>query len=323
MDLVLVNGNAAGVSCCPGIDKEIKRFAPREVQVELTEDKKTVHAMLDAIASFATIRRIYLVGGDGTFYCALQWVMRQPKNCRPMLVCVGGGKFCYMRVAQGMPYRDPLRNLKLIFANDQAVIPRPWRPVMVCATPGGGEWYGALVGNGLIARYIDWYDKHGKGNSLTALYIIMKGVYSALLGRQDHPLLHYTHGTVKVDDERVVSGSYAGLAVSTVGRFSLGFAPFRFRSTGRQVNIIAYWGTLRRLAAALPWLFFGRVVWFVRSAMHNQPAKAVTLITSDCEFVFDGELENLGSAGQQAGASTLKSFEISSGPEIIIGHFVR
>lgn len=324
MDIVLINRNAAGVARYPSLIGDIEHLVGDRALVIATGTRGEVGSELEKYAAQGRIRRIYLVGGDGTFNCVLQWAAGRPEESRPTLICVGGGQFCYMRVVMGMPSRHPLVNLTRIFEDDQVVCPQPWRPVALRVQGTDKTWYAALIGNGLVSRYIAWYNERGKGDALRALLAIGIGVFHALFGAgREHPLLRYTAGTVKFDDDLVVNGLYAGLAVSTVNTFSLGFAPFQGVCDGTDIHALAFSGSVMRLAAALPWVYFGAVPWFAASKTRSRLIKSAVVVTGDGAFVLDGELEYPAGNGPNFRTGEAVRYDLSAGPVVPIGYFIR
>jgi hypothetical protein len=260
--------------------------------VVASETAEKALALLDELRRIKRITEIYVVGGDGTFNLVLNWVLARSKHERPAIMPIGGGEICYMSRHLGIDARDVCGNLRKIFHH--GVLPQhiEWSPLAVQEEGVAKPFYTAVFATGIIHRFVGWYEELGKGSMLVVLFMVCMAIPIVISDRfrRWHGKLEGSFGRVRVGYWDLPQHAYTGMVLSTIPVMIPWCDPFRGEPKDSQFYAIAYWGTLRRLACILPWVWFGREVPFSEMFFHNRPVDTVTIKTHDPEFVADGDL---------------------------------
>ena len=262
------------------------------------------------------ISEIYVVGGDGTFNHILNWTLAQPQDLQPTLMSMGGGEFCYMTKLHGLSSKNPIRNLKLIVSGKVCPTRVEWEPIKVHDSLTDKHKFGALVANGIVSDFLEWYDEVGKGNMLKVVWMIIVAVASVMIDaiRKWHGKLKRVRGQVKMDSFTVPTPVFVGFAAGAVRELLPFCRPFKGKTHKRNFNAIAYWGSFRQLAFAAPFAWFGKIAFWLRHRIKNQPTHALTVQTSDLRMVFDGDLFYWSTNG--SGQPEERTFTVTKGPTV-------
>ncbi len=279
----------------PGTILEIERIATARAKVIAPRSMNAAIEMLDEIHYGTGIHELFIVGGDGTFNLVLNWVMRLPDHRRPDLIPVGGGEINYMTRYVGLTVNDPIVNLETILSDTSLISRIVWSPLVITERNSGRIWYAAVFSTGIVERFIAWYEDTGKGNMVRVFGMIAMAILSVLsdsvrkwLGR-----LEGTNGQLTIQDRRIVSGTYTGLVASTVPVMIPLCWPFSGSLNGRTFYLVAYWGSLRQLIPALPWVWIGKNAPFARHLFFNEPVDSISIKTSDSRIILDGDRASL------------------------------
>lgn len=238
------------------------------------------------------IETIYVVGGDGTFNNVINWIASLPITDRPRLMSVGGRQFCYMAKFHGLKNKNPLKNLRAIFSGKIRLVEQPWRPVRIHDSASDTVRHAAVVADGVINDMSSWYESAGKGGALKVFALIVLAIASVMSEwfRRRLNRIHLTSGTFVLGARAFNRRSYAGVTVSAIPRLLSSCQPFRGRLNPRELYCVAYWGGLRRLAFAAPFIWFGKEPFWIRRLIFNEPVRTASITTSDARLVLDGDL---------------------------------
>lgn len=242
---------------------------------------------------------LYIVGGDGTFSLALNWVLRMPRHERPRLALLGGGQICYMARYLRMPSADPLVNLRAVLAdNGRHLFPISWKPLMLHEPNTDTVWYAAVFANGLVHDFIERYDELGKGSMfmVAAMIAVMAANLLLFPWRGLHRRLRHSTRVVAYETNRRPQQTTGTEVASSIARIlPWGCRPFREKNIhrslppGQEFYVISYWGTLWPLALALPFVWFGWEPKWIAGKIFNCPQTSLRIHPSDAHFILDGD----------------------------------
>lgn len=267
---------------------------------------------LDNLAHLHVIDFIYVVGGDGTFNNVLNWIASRLPEIRPALVSVGGGQFCYMTHFHGLPSKDPIKNLGLIFEKRIKLVWKKWQPVCVHDSITQSKRYAAVVGGGVIADILQWYESVGKGGFFKVLRIVLIAILSVAFDtiRRLHGRLNMVEGELTLGTSICAKKTYTGFALSTIPELLASCRPFAGLLNQHEFYAAAYWGTLRRLAFASPFVWFGHMPFWIRGESYNQPIRKAVVKTADPRLVLDGDVFVWPQNDKKAGEKRTLTFTI-------------
>lgn len=294
MRIILVNPQAFLIRRDPLLLPRIQQAAEGQATVLIPSSEADAREQLDHQHLVERpIDELIIVGGDGTFNLALNWALSLPKHLRPpALMPVGGGQICYMTVFLGMRRRDPLGNLEDFLFSRRLPVAVPWRPLAISEQGVRDVRHAAVFATGIVHRFIRWYDALGKGSMLVVLLLVALAVPLVLSDRIRawHGRLEGSSGEVRIGFFTIPADAYIGLVASTIPVMIPGCWPFAGELQQGEFYSIAYWGTLRRLAAGLPWVWTGKSVSFLQDLLYNGPVGRVSLNTNDAGYIADGDL---------------------------------
>lgn len=290
-------------------------------------ETQTVAGLIEALEQLAKSRKtlsnvtVYVVGGDGTFNQVLNWTLSQPIEKRPNLIPVGGGQFNFMCKFVGLKSTDPSKNLAEIFSGRIQLEAKSWRPVCVEDSLSGERRYGAVIGNGILCDFVEWYEEVGKGDLLDVLKLI-----AAVIADFGKNMIHGRHGRIKpisgsisIDGTSLSCTEYAAFMTATVPEFMPGCRPFLKTPNNDSFPMYAYWGNFAALAASVPMIWRGWASPLTDLHTFNDEAKHVEIKTKDPRILIDGDLIILPTP---VGDHPKRTLTITYGPEIQLLHAV-
>lgn len=282
------------------------RFTRHAHIIDVQGADKVVHA-LDALSTHNSIDIVYVVGGDGTFNNVLNWIASIPVDKRPALISVGGGQFCYMTRFHGLPSKDPVKNLWLIFSNKIKLKWKQWQPVCVHDSLTQKKRYAAVVAGGVISDMLEWYESVGKGGFLKVIWLIILAALSVASDtiRLWHKRIKMTEGELILGTSASRSKTFTGFAFSTIPTLLASCRPFRGVPNRYEFYSAGYWGGLRALALAAPFVWFGRMPFWIYGASFNAPIRSATVRTADPRIVVDGDVFRWAGAAEKNDQRTL------------------
>lgn len=263
-----------------------------------------------------TNTRVYVVGGDGTFNQMLNWALTQPVEKRPKLIPVGGGQFNFMCKFVGLKSTDPSVNLAAIDSGRVTLEAKTWRPVCITDSLSGERRYGAVIGNGILCDFVEWYEEAGKGDLLDVLKLI--GTVIADFGKNiiqgQHGRVKPIHGNITIDGKKLGFDEYAGFMAATVPEFMPKCRPF-LKSPGiDSFPLYVYWGNFAALAASVPMVWNGWASPLTDLHTFNDSAKRVEIRTKDPRLLLDGDLHRWPTPDEKS--SPPRILTVTYGPEI-------
>lgn len=286
MRLVLINEHAAHVRRKPGLLADVQRLCQdgwAEVRVSTSSDEAV--AMLNVLVSGSRLTEIFVLGGDGTFRIILDWVLGLPARKRPALTPIGGGQFCY--VARFAGYANtPLENLKKIRAEGDRRKRCLWQPLRIENMTTETYTHAALLADGVVAQFVELYVENGKGGLFATVWQILSVIVRAILG--DTGAFRHAHGEMHADAREIPSPRAASVlsAIPSPMPYS---RPFHGQCRMDEFHLLVWWNTLPRLAAAVPFIWFGSMSPWGRNTSLNTPVRMVTLVhNSEC-LSLDGD----------------------------------
>ncbi|OGL97842.1 hypothetical protein A2318_03315 [Candidatus Uhrbacteria bacterium RIFOXYB2_FULL_45_11] len=281
--------------------------------IETLEQLSVTHTSLKNVA-------VYIIGGDGTFNQVLNWVMTLPQENRPLLMPVGGGQFNFMTKFVGLKSTDPSVNLAEIFSGRIHTETKSWRPVCVTDSYTHEKRYGAVIGNGILCDFVEWYEEMGKGDLLDVLKLI--GIVISDFGknmlRGRHGRIKPIQGTLFVDGVKLPCTEYAAIMAATVPEFMPTCKPFRAPTVPNAFSTYAYWGNFTPLALSVPFIWRGLKSPLTDPCAVNTNAQEIRIHTTDPRLLIDGDI-HLWQSKKQPHARTLT---FTHGPEIQLLHAV-
>ena len=295
MDVIVVNPLATRLRKNRRIRRQIHElFEDRAIIIDEDATRQVI-TVLDGLATRETIKRIFVVGGDGTFNDILNWIVHQPVDQQPAMMSVGGGQFCYMARYHGFSSSNPVKNLKGLFDGRLTTTIQMWRPLALHNICSGETFCAALVANGVVSDVQRWYQSVGKGGLFTVLRIICLAGLSVssewlrrVIGR-----IKGASGTVSLDGKREGYTFYAGVVMSAIPELMSSCRPFHGKLIDRKFYTLTYWGGLKRLVCAAPFLWFGRTPFWIKDVIQNHPVLRAEFTTNDDELLVDGDLHRL------------------------------
>lgn len=292
MRVIVVNPEAKKLRKNRRIRRIVRdRFTRHAHIIDVQGADKVVHA-LDALSTRSQIDIIYVVGGDGTFNNVLNWIASIPSEKKPALISVGGGQFCYMTKFHDLPSKDPIKNLQLIFSNKIKLKWQNWKPICVHDSLTQKQRYAAVVAGGVVSDMLEWYESVGKGGFLKVIWLIILAALSVASDtiRLWHKRIKMTEGELILGATASRSKTFTGFAFSTIPMLLARCRPFRGIPNQYEFYAAGYWGGLRALALAAPFVWFGRMPFWIRSASFNNPIRSTTIKTTDPRLVMDGDV---------------------------------
>lgn len=296
--VILINSNAARVRRAPKLIEQIRDACPGARVIATS----SVGAVENALADLAEDPpdRLLTVGGDGTFRLAIDWVRTLRFPGKVSIASVGGGQFCYMTRYSGFPSVDPLRNLRAIWRGSVRLEQRLWSPIEVRDVASGLRYHAAVYCDGVIAQFIERYDREGKGSIGAVVRMLWGLVCEVALGRGSPPRgFAPVPGYLAFDRRRADASMYVGCMVGSINRFLPLLTPFVGTPLPEQVFALAYWGSYASLAPAIPFIWFGIPVPWMRMSMYNAPAHEVHVRARQSQIVLDGDLVALPGSGER------------------------
>ncbi len=293
MNVIVVNPHAKRLRENDRIKRKIhEKFADRAHIIDADERHDVIFKLNELNVRGATIETIFIVGGDGTFSHILNWVTQFPIDAQPAIISVGGGQFCYMTRFHGLPSRDPVKNLTRIFEGKLRLRQEQWEPLCVTDSLTHERRYAAVVANGVVCDIVQWYEDVGKGGIFTVLRIILMAILSVMSNwiRRMVGRIHLLEGRLNLGSFRIKPKAYAGMALSMIPELLASCRPFKGRRNPYQFYAIAYWGGLRRLAIAAPFIWFGHAPFWTRRATFNDTVRDAQVETTDPRLLLDGDL---------------------------------
>ena len=284
-------------------------------------EAQTIEAVIETLDILAnsqknlTNTKVYVVGGDGTFNQMLNWTLSQPIEKRPQLIPVGGGQFNFMCKFVGLRSTDPAINLADIDSGRVTLKPVPWRPVCVTDSLSGECRHGAVVGNGILCDFVEWYEEVGKGDLVDVVKLI--GAVIADFGKNaiqaKYGRIKPIRGLIKIDGVSLPCEEYAAFMAATVPEFMPSCHPFSATPNQDTFPMYAYWGNFASLAVSVPQVWFGKTSRLMRDFTFNDSAKEVLIKTTDPRLLVDGDLHRWPT---QAGENPSRILTITYGDEI-------
>lgn len=285
-------------------------------------EAQTVAGVIEALELIAksekslTNTKVYVVGGDGTFNQMLNWALTQPVEKRPKLIPVGGGQFNFMCKFVGLKSTDPAVNLAAIDSGRVTLKARVWRPVCVTDSLSGERRYGAVIGNGILCDFVEWYEEAGKGDLIDVLKLI--GTVIADFGKNmvqgQHGRIKPIQGKVTVDGNRFSFDQYAAFMAATVPEFLPKCRPFLKTPGVDSFPLYIYWGNFAALAASVPMIWNGWASPLTDLHTFNDNAKRVEIRTKDPRLLLDGDLHKWPTP--IGDTLPLRTLTVTYGPEI-------
>jgi diacylglycerol kinase family enzyme len=224
-----------------------------------------------------------LHGGDGTLHRVFTALVPHFSGPIPPVVVLRGGTMNIVATSVGMRLR-PDRALELALGRRES------RVVRRSLLRVGGEQYGFLFGNGIIARFLELYYQKPSPTPWDAGWLLAWGAASALVGG---PLIRQLtrrfDGTAVVDGEAWPETSWVGVAAGTVEQIGLGFTPFYLAgSHPGKMHVVGVGGTVAELARELPRVRLGRPL---RGPHHHSAAANDLLLrgTESFGYMVDGD----------------------------------
>ena len=267
------------------------RFSKYAHIIDISGADKVIGA-LDALSQKHTIDFIYVVGGDGTFNNVLNWIAVLQPELRPALISVGGGQFCYMTQFHGLPSKDPIKNLAGIFSNKIKLKWQNWQPVCVHDAVTNTKRYAAVVAGGVISDILQWYESIGKGGLFRVLQIVLIAALSVASDtiRRLHGRLKMVEGEMTLGTAICTKKSFTGFAFSTIPKLLASCQPFVGVPNTAEYYSAAYWGGLRSLALASPFVWFGLIPFWINRKSFNKPIRSAVIKMTDSRLVLDGDV---------------------------------
>ena len=91
------------------------------------------------------------------------------------------------------------------------------------------DWYGFIIGSGLSANFIQAYDEGEERGPIKAAKVILKGVYSTLLGTNyAEKLVEPVRAKIWISGRELPSAQYTLILASSLREVGLGFKPTYF-----------------------------------------------------------------------------------------------
>lgn len=263
-----------------------------------------------------TNTKVYVVGGDGTFNQMLNWALTQPVEKRPKLIPVGGGQFNFMCKFVGLKSTDPAVNLAAIDSGRVTLKAKAWRPVCVTDSLSGERRYGAVIGNGILCDFVEWYEEAGKGDLFDVLKLIgtVIGDFAKNMIQGRHGRIKPIDGKVAIDGNMLGFDQYAAFMAATVPEFLPKCRPFLKSPGTDSFPLYVYWGNFAALAASVPMIWNGWASPLTDLHTFNDNAKRVEIKTKDPRLLLDGDLHKWPTPMDDA--LPLRTLTLTYGPEI-------
>lgn len=292
MDVIVVNPQAKRLRQDVKIRDRIRRLFSTMAHIIDLHGRHLLIEELARISVKTRIERIFVVGGDGTFNDVLNWIVEQPTDTQPTLMSVGGGQFCYMTRFHKLPSKNPIKNLTQIFAGELKLSKGLWRPIRIHESVSGQIKFAAVVANGVVSDFQQWYEETGKGGFFKVLKLIFKASASVMSDwyRRKYGRIHLAKGSLILGKRPMKPKAYAGIVFSAIPELLASCRPFKGTPTQNEFYTFMYWGGLRRLAFSTPFIWFGFEPWWIKPCTFNKPIPNARVITPDARLLVDGDL---------------------------------
>lgn len=228
---------------------------------------------------------IAVAGGDGTVSQVTTALLSVwPLETLPDLALLDGGTMNTIARSLGTRRASPAKQLEAIVTAPTTLRTRRW-PVRI----GHGR-YGWMFGTGIVARYIQAYDRVRPSGPIDAARVLRDRILAAALGTEPE-FFEPQRLDVDVDGERLPLKTWLAVAMGGSHDLGLGFRPFPglLRAPGK-IGLFASASSPMRLAADLVKIRFQANVRhslaFQRVASHVRLASPRPIL-----FTVDGDLE--------------------------------
>lgn len=293
MDIIIVNPHAKRLRDNTHIRAQVHRLFDTQALIIDVDERHNVINALDALErTWTPDDSIYVVGGDGTFNDILNWIVSMPSINRPAFMSVGGGQFCYMTRFHGLHSKDPIRNLERILSGRLLLKRQTWEPLRVEDSLTRTVRHGAVIANGVISDIQQWYENVGKGGILQVIRLVLIAIASVAFDfiRRWHGRIKLTKGTLVLGTQIVKPKAFVGVTFSAIPELLSSCRPFKGRPNHYEFFAVAYWGGLKLLGMAAPFIWFGKMPFWIRRRIFNQPIRSAAIISTDARLVIDGDL---------------------------------
>lgn len=317
MDIIIVNPHAKRLRDNTLIRAQVHRlFETRACIIDVDERHDVINALHALKKTWTPEDAIYVVGGDGTFNDILNWIISLPAPNRPAFMSVGGGQFCYMTRFHKLRSKDPIKNLELILSGRLLLKRQAWNPLHVEDSLTRTVLHGAVVANGVISDIQQWYENVGKGGLLQVIRLVLIAIVSVAFDfiRRWHGRIKLTKGTLVLGTQIVKPKAFVGVTFSAIPELLSSCRPFKGRPRPYEFFAVAYWGGLRLLAMAAPFIWFGKMPFWIRKRTFNQPIRSAAIISPDARLVIDGDLHVWPSSTQDT--QDIRTIQVSIGESI-------
>jgi diacylglycerol kinase (ATP) len=204
-------------------------------------------------------------GGDGTVHQVMTAVARAyAGHDLPSFLLLRGGTMNIVADSVGMKLEARTALSRLVRAVRAGQRPPSTRRYVLEVDLGGGEppLYGFLVGNGIIARFLEEYYARPEPTPRDAAGLLSRAALSALVGGPlARRLARPFRGGVTVDGQVLPGDQWVAVAVGSIEQMGLGFRVFPdLKPDVAAFQYVALGGSLADVAWELPSVFRGRGV---------------------------------------------------------------
>lgn len=163
-------------------------------------------------------------GGDGTNHMTLSAFMQEyEEKDFPLVALITGGTMNTYATSIGIK-DNAFKMLKKVIYNYNNKIPFKTieQPLMKI-----NDRYGVLFGTGVIDRWMREYYKEGADGAKTAIKLILRGIYSTIMGTEEAKY-YFKFEKIKLTVDGVTSKieEFSTIAAGTIREMGLGFTPF-------------------------------------------------------------------------------------------------
>jgi hypothetical protein len=291
VQVVLVNPRAKRLRDDPDLIHAIRALARKhELRVVVPSCAEHVATALDGVAMESQISDLFVIGGDGTFNLALNWMRRRERLVQARLCLLGGGEICYMSRYLGMPSRDPVENLRAMLAHPRRVKTLPFRPLRVCEGESETVFHATVFANGIVYDFIRLYERFGKG-SILRVFLMIAALAAMVFLRPRGAIREWLapfQGRVDIDTTILSANEYQGVYLSVIESPLPLCRPHKGQVEGDRFLTLAYWGSMWRLALGVGLLWRGWTPFWMSRYTLNAPSRSVR-ISADNRLVIDGD----------------------------------
>jgi diacylglycerol kinase (ATP) len=232
-------------------------------------------------------------GGDGTLHRVLTAMARVYDGAPlPSVAILRSGTMNIVAESVGATL-DRTRALGAVVEAQAtgAPVPTTRRPLLRIETGEGEPSFGFIVGNGVVARFLEAWEADPSPSPMTAGVLLARAAASVLVdGELSRRLARPYDGHVTLDGKLVAGTRWTAVAIGTVEQMGLGFRVFHrvAREPGR-LQLVAIGSTPRDLARELPGLYAGRGVHRPGNTSATGTEVALTAETP-FPYTIDGDL---------------------------------